>query len=105
LERGELPPDILHTIKELRSALISEPVVSYPENYWPCALIVDKKRGGGKEPIYGKQMTIEILMLFCMPLELLISMRKFTLFTDHCLLEKLKTISRENIKQVRTCLD
>ena len=46
---GELPPDALQAFQELRLALISEPVVAYPRNDRPYALIVDSATGNEKK--------------------------------------------------------
>ena len=42
---GQLPPDALKAFKELKLALISEPVVTYPRADRPYALIVDSATG------------------------------------------------------------
>ena len=43
---GTLPPDALKAFNELKTALVSEPVVAYPRKDRPYALIVDAATGG-----------------------------------------------------------
>ena len=45
---GPLPPAALRSFNELRTALCSEPVVNYPRNNRPYALIVDAASGNDK---------------------------------------------------------
>jgi hypothetical protein len=47
---GELPPDALTAFLELQTYFCSEPIVNYPHNYRPYALIVDESLGYDKKP-------------------------------------------------------
>ncbi len=47
---GQLPPDALTAFLELQSYLCSEPIVDYPRNNRPYALIVDASLGDDKKP-------------------------------------------------------
>ncbi len=47
---GQLPPVALTTFLELQSYLCSEPIVDYPRNNYPYALIVDTSLGDDKKP-------------------------------------------------------
>jgi hypothetical protein len=47
---GTLPPDALQAFLELQTYLCSEPVVDYPRNNWPYALVVDASLGDDKKP-------------------------------------------------------
>jgi hypothetical protein len=47
---GQLPPDELTAFLELQTYLCSEPIVDYPRNNRPYALIVDASLGDDKKP-------------------------------------------------------
>ena len=47
---GELPPDASKAFKELQSILVSEPVMAYPRNDRPYALITDASQGDCVKP-------------------------------------------------------
>jgi hypothetical protein len=47
---GQLPPDELTAFLELQTYLCSEPIVDYPRNHRPYALIVDASLGDDKKP-------------------------------------------------------
>jgi hypothetical protein len=46
---GQLPPDTLTAFLELQTYLCSEPIVDYPRNHCPYALIVDASLGDDKK--------------------------------------------------------
>ncbi len=48
-KRGTLPPDALQAFIELQTYLCSEPVIDYPRNNRPYALIVDASLGDDKK--------------------------------------------------------
>ncbi len=47
---GPLPPDALKAFKELQGILVSEPVMAYPRNDRPYALITDASQGDCQKP-------------------------------------------------------
>ena len=49
-KRGPLPPEADKAFKELKSILVSEPVIHYPQPELPYALITDACQGDAKKP-------------------------------------------------------
>ena len=47
---GPLPADALRAFQELKSILVSEPIMAYPRRHRPYALIVDAATGDAKNP-------------------------------------------------------